>query len=80
MKSLSSVCPSVRPSVNFLKTGSLVFLILHMITDYLVTDEARFLKKNWQPEFGAKGPKSGPKLVFFFHFLKFSSLVLLEIA
>ena len=36
-----------------------------MITDYLVTDEARFLKKNWQPEFGAKGPKSGPKLVFF---------------
>ena len=51
-----------------------------MITDYLVTDEARFLKKNWQPEFGAKGPKSGPKLVFFFHFLKFSSLVFLEIA
>ena len=30
MKSLSSVCPSVRPSLSFLKIGSLVsFDILH---------------------------------------------------
>ena len=50
-----SVCPSVCPSLSFLKIG------------YLVTDEARFLKKkkkNWRPEFGPNGPKSGPKLGF----------------
>ena len=32
------------------------------------------------PKFGPKVPKSGPKLVLFLHFLKFASLVFLEIA
>ena len=49
---------SVRTSQNFLKIGSLVFSdIVHDDNWpwYLVTDEARFLKKNfWRP-------KSGPK-------------------
>ena len=46
-----------------------------------MTDEARFLKKKkkkWQPEFGPNRPKSGPKLGFF-HFLKFDSLVFVEL-
>ena len=58
MKSLSYVCASVRlsvrprarPSLSFLKIGSLVFPIVH--DDgwpwYLVTDEARILKKKGQ--------------------------------
>ena len=34
-----------------------------MIADHdnLGTDEARFIKKNWQPEFGSKGLKLVPK-------------------
>ena len=59
--------PSVRTSLIFLKTGSLAFS--DIVPDdswplYLVTNEARFLKKkkkNWRPGFG---PKSGPKLGF----------------
>ena len=62
---ITIVLLSVRPSLSFLKIGSLVFSdILHDDSWpwYLVTDEARFLKKkNWQPEFEWK---SGPKLVF----------------
>ena len=44
-----------------------------------MTDKPRFLggEKKWQPGFG---PESDLKLVFFCHFLKFGSLVLLEIA
>ena len=68
-----SVCPSVRPSVHpslsFLKIGSLVFS--DIVRDdswpwYLVTDEARFLKKKkiWRPKFGPNGSKLGPKLGF----------------
>ena len=38
-----------------------------------------FIKKFWQPEFVPNGPKSGPKLVFFFHFLEFGSYVFREI-
>ena len=41
-----------------------------------MTDEARFLKKKLQPEFGPIGRKSGPKC----RFLEFGSLVFLEIA
>ena len=37
-------------------------------------------KKNWWPEFGPNGSKLLPKLVFFNNFLKFCSLVFLEIA
>ena len=33
MKSLSSVCSSVRPSLNFIKIGALVFFIFNMIVD-----------------------------------------------
>ena len=43
-----SVCLSVRPSLNYFKIGSLVFSdIVHGDSWpwYLVTDEARFLKK-----------------------------------
>ena len=36
-------------------------------------------EKNWGSKFGDKKPKSGPKLGFLFHFLKFSSLVFLDI-
>ena len=34
----------------------------------------------WLLEFGPNGPNSGPKLGFFCYFLKFGSLVFLEIA
>ena len=56
-----------------------------------MTGGARFLKKkkkkkkkkkrrkDWGPELGSNGPKSGVKLVFC-HFLKFGSLFFLEIA
>ena len=52
MKSLSSVCvsvrPSIRPAISFLKIGSLVFS--DIVRDdswswHLVTDKVRFLKK-----------------------------------
>ena len=39
-----------------------------------------FEKKNWRPEIGPNGSKSGSKLVFFCHFLRFGSLVFIEIA
>ena len=71
MKSLSFVClSSVHPSLTFLKIGSLVFSdIVHYDSWswYLVTAEARFLKKkkiNRQPKFGPSGPKLGPNLGF----------------
>ena len=59
------VSPSVRSSLSFLVIGSLVFAdIVHDDSWqwHLVTDGARFLKKNWQSKFGPNGPKSGPKL------------------
>ena len=63
-----SACLSVRPSLNFLKIGSLVFYnIAHgdSWAWYLLTDEATFLKKKkWRPEFGRNVPKSGPKSGF----------------
>ena len=84
MKSLLSVCRSVRLSLSFLKIGSLVFSdIVHdgSWTWHLVNDRARFLKKSfWQPEFEPKWPKSGPNLGFFCHFLKFGFLVFYEIS
>ena len=49
MKSLSSVCPSVRPSLSFLKIESLVHH--YNWPWYLVSDEAR-LKKNGSPNLG----------------------------
>ena len=77
-----SVSLSVCPSLTFLKIGLLVFSIVHDDNWpwYLVTDKARFFKKNWWPEFGSNGPKLGQKNRFFWHFLKFGSLVFLEIA
>ena len=73
--------PSVRPSLSFLKIESSVFS--NIVHDdswpwYIVTDEARFLKKKFGPKFGSKGSRSGPKLGFSY-FLKFGSLVFLEI-
>ena len=69
MKSLSSVClsvcPSVRPSLNFLKIEP--FNILHndRLPLYLVTDEARFLKKIGGPTVGPMGLNQAPKIRFF---------------
>ena len=61
MKSLCT-CPSVdlllRPSLSFLKIRSLVFSTVHdgSWPWYLVTDEARFLKKKiCSPNLGPKG-------------------------
>ena len=77
MKSLTSVRMSVRLSLNFLKTGSLVFS--DIVQDdtrpwYLVTDKARFLKKKiklaaW---IWVQGTYIRPKMRFF---TIFSSLV-----
>ena len=78
-----SIRLSVRPSLSFLKIGSLVFSdIVHDDSWpwYLVTDGTRFLKKKkLQSKFEPNGPKSGPKLGFLY-FLKFHSLFFLEIA
>ena len=39
-----------------------------------------FEKQFWRPKFGSNGPKLGPKLDIFCHFLKFGSLAFPEIA
>ena len=80
MKSLLSVCPSVyssvRPLLSFLKIGSLVFSdIIHDDSWpwYLLTDRARFLKKNFgDPNEWARWDKIGSKNRFF---AIFSSLI-----
>ena len=74
---------SVRPSLSFLKVGSLLFSdIVHDDSWpwYLVTDKAIFKKKkkNWRPGYGANRSKSDPKLGFL-PFLNCSLLVFLEI-
>ena len=51
MKSLSSVCLSVRPSLNFLKIGS--------------NAEARLTKKIFGAQIWAKRANIGPKISFF---------------
>ena len=76
MKALSSICllgwsicPSVHPSVgllSFLKIGSFVFRGIvqdDRRTWYLVTDEARFLRKI-AVQIWAHGPRLDPKLGF----------------
>ena len=73
---LLSVCLSIRLSLSFLRIGSLVFAdIVHDDSWpwYLVTDEARFLKK-MAAQIWAKWTKIGPETRFF------DSLVSLEIA
>ena len=69
-------------SVSFLKIASLIFSDIGHDDSwirYLVTDEARFLKKNLAARICAKWTKIGPKTRFFYHFFKFGSLVFLEI-
>ena len=80
-----SVCPSVRLPLSFLKIESLVFSdIVHddRWPRYLVNDGAAFFfkkkKKNWRPEFG-QSSQNRTQNSFFCHFLKFVSLVFLEI-
>ena len=73
--------PSVRPSLSFLKIGSSVFS--NIVHDdswpwYKWLTKPDFWKKKFGPKFGWKGPRSGPKLGFSY-FLKFGSLVFLEI-
>ena len=60
------VCPSVCPSLNFLKIGLLFPDIVHDDSWpwYLVTDETRLLKKIWRPKSRPNRPKLGPKLGF----------------
>ena len=82
MKSLSSVCPSVHPSLSFLKIGSLV--LSDIVHDdswpwYLVTNEARFLKKKLAARIWGEWGKMEPKIRVFCHFLKIGSFVFLEI-
>ena len=65
---------SVRPSLSFLKIGSLVFsdIVNHDSWPwYLVTDGARFLKKKKKltAQIWAKYAKIRPKTSFFCHFL-----------
>ena len=80
IKSLSSVCPPVRPSLGFLKIWPLV--LFDIVHDYnlpswpwnLVADKARLKFKKMAVQIWAKiGPKT-----FFTHFLKFGSLVFLK--
>ena len=77
-----SVCVSVRQSLSFLKTGSLAFPdIVH--DDgwpwYLVTDAVRFLKNKFGgPNLGWMSQIQVQSYVFC-NFLKFGSLVFLEI-
>ena len=62
-----SACLSLGLSLSFLKIGSLFFLILYMmIADHELAEPEfwKKKKKNWQPEFGPYGPKSGSKLGF----------------
>ena len=89
MKSLLSVCPSVPKigtcpsmgrsvhwSLSFLKIASLAFsdIVDHDSWPwYLVTTKPDLKKKNWQVKFGQNGPN------VFCYFLKFGSLVFLEI-
>ena len=87
MKSLRSVClsvcPSIRPSLSSLKIVSLIFSdIVHDDSWpwYLVVDTARFLKKKiGVPNLGQMG-QIRTQNYFFCYFLKFGSLVLLDIA
>ena len=78
-----SVCPYVRPSLSFLKIGSLVFSdIAHDDSWpwYLMTDRARFLKTNFGgSNLGQMGQNWAQNLVFCY-FCKFGLLVFLEIA
>ena len=84
MKSLLFVCPSVCPSLTFLKIGSLVFSdIVHDDSWpwHLVTDEPDFCKKkigslNWVKWAKIRHKTRG----LFCHFLQFGLLVFLEIA
>ena len=85
MKSLWSTCLSIRPSLTFLKIESLVFAFI-VYNDswpwYLVTAEARFLKKKidiWQLEFGPNGPKSDSILGFLTIFSSFVHWFSLEL-
>ena len=83
MKSLLFVCPSVCPSLTFLKIGSLVFSdIVHDDSWpwHLVTDEPDLCKKkigslNWVKWAKIRRKTRG----LFCHFLQFGVLVFLEI-
>ena len=76
------IAPPICLSLSFFKIRPLVFCdIVHNDSWpwYLVTDEARFLKKNFWDLIKPNRPKWGPKCGFP-HFLEFWSLDFLEIA
>ena len=83
MKWLSPVCPSVCPSVSLLKIGSLVFSDIAHDDSWpwhLATDRVTRLKKKFGGQnLGQMGQNRAQSYVFCF-FLKFGSLVFLEIA
>ena len=74
---------SARPSLNFIKIGSLVFSnILHnnSWSSYLVTDKARLLKKKFgSQKFGPMGLNQAQNKVFR-HFVEFGLYVFPKIA
>ena len=61
-----SVCLSIRLSLNFLKTGSLAFsdIVHDDRLPYLVTNKARFLKKNSDPKLSPTGLNQTQNAVF----------------
>ena len=63
-------------------SSSLVFLKIaydDCLEQCLTTNRGKTQKENWGPHLGINDPKSGLELDFFWHFLKFGSLVFLEI-
>ena len=68
---------------HFLQFGSLVFLEIAQddsLEQYLTTSRGKTCKKNWGGQIWAKQTKIRSKISFFCHFLKFGSLVFLQIA
>ena len=67
----------------FLKFGSLVFLEIAYddnFQQYLTSSTSKIYEKNFWAQILAKETKIGAKTKFFWHFLKFGSLVFFEIA
>ena len=74
----AKIVPKISFFYHFLKFSCLVFFEIaynDRLQQGLTCRRSKTRKKKWRSKFGPNGPKSGPKLVFFFHFLKFGLLV-----
>ena len=74
----AKIVPKIIFFYHFLKFSCLVFFEItynDRLQQCLTCRQSKTHKKKWRSKFGPNGPKSGPKLVFFFHFLKFGLLV-----